>query len=254
MIRTRLALLACSLAALTAAPAAQPTKAVSAVPVVVELFTSEGCSSCPPADALLMDLVGSQPVRGALIIGLSEHVDYWDQLGWKDPFSTAGFTDRQSAYAAAAHSREIFTPQLIVDGSARLIGSDRSGALAAITKAAAVPKPPIRLAWAVRAPLTLEVSLDRSAAASNATLWLAITEDGLTSAVTRGENEGRQLRHSGVARRLTSIGQTDRDGAVHLSTPVSLDRSWNRAALHLVVFAQTRGDRRVVAAGALDIQ
>src|SRR5262249_23201319 len=122
------------------------------VPVLVELFTSEGCSSCPPADRLLSDLVAHQPVPGALIIGLSEHVDYWNNLGWKDPSSDHLSSARQSAYSTAG---DVYTPQMIVDGRDSFVGSERGTAIAAITKAASTPKAPITLSWTTGSPRAL---------------------------------------------------------------------------------------------------
>src|SRR6185295_18953420 len=110
--------------------------AQSPVPVVVELFTSEGCSSCPPADNVLTDLLRDQPIAGVQVIGFSEHVDYWDQLGWKDPFSNAAFTARQTAYSATLHRSDIYTPQIVVDGAAEMVGSDRASVIAAISRRA----------------------------------------------------------------------------------------------------------------------
>src|ERR1700686_990870 len=111
------------------------------VPVLAELFTSEGCSSCPPADALLMKLDRLQPVPGARVIVLSEHVDYWNQLGWRDPFSSPQFSKRQADYARLMGS-EVYTPQLVIDGRVQLNGSDAKDIQDAIARAAARPKLP----------------------------------------------------------------------------------------------------------------
>jgi hypothetical protein len=108
-------------------------------PVVVELFTSEGCSSCPPADRLLAE-IQEQSRPGAEIIVLSEHVDYWNYIGWRDSFSSKQFSDRQSAYAQTIGSDEVYTPQMVVDGAAAFIGSDVARATQEIARAATVPK------------------------------------------------------------------------------------------------------------------
>src|SRR5205809_963488 len=137
----RLGALVVALAATAAAtPVRSHTQASAGdrVPVMVELFTSEGCSSCPPADDVLTKLVTTQPVANAEIIALGEHVDYWDRLGWRDPFSSAAFTARQTEYASQAFRTDnIYTPQLIVDGREAVVGSDYRAATAAIARATA---------------------------------------------------------------------------------------------------------------------
>ncbi len=232
-------------------PAVDGTRGTLAdVPVVVELFTAEGCSSCPPADKLLIDLIDEQPVKGALIIGLSEHVDYWDRLGWKDPFSDRLFTQRQSAYAQSAGAPDIYTPQVIVDGVDHLVGHDRAAVLAAIRKAAGKPKPAINLEW-VPESSQLSVSMAKSADTANATVFLAVTEDGLRTSVKRGENAGRTLEHSAVARRLSQIGKTDKNGEFTAVIPVTLAPAWSRPRLRFVVLVQSDNSRRVAAAGTI---
>src|SRR2546426_7678566 len=135
-------------------------------PVLVELFTSEGCSSCPPADMLLGRLQQSQPVAGVEVITLSEHVDYWNQLGWTDPFSSAGLTERQRQYAAALRGDGVYTPQIVVDGKSGFVGSDSQKALRAIAEAAKAPKAGVRLSCGGN-PLGLAVRIDNVPAADS---------------------------------------------------------------------------------------
>ena len=227
---------------------AQTAKSAPPVPVVVELFTSEGCSSCPPADRLLTELLDQQPVKNALIIGLSEHVDYWDHLGWKDPFSNHQFTERQSAYAAAGGTTDVYTPQMVVDGRESFVGSDRATALVAIARSAASPKAPVSVTWTSTSPHVLKVGVTGATPGMGAVL-LAVVEDELRTSVRAGENAGGLLRHSAVARRLTEIGRTDRNGAfTHEGVRVDLAGSWRKPALHVVVLVQAGGSRRIVAA------
>lgn len=228
-----------------------PLPTADRTPVVVELFTSEGCSSCPPADAVLSDLVASQPVGNALVIGLSEHVDYWDNLGWKDPFSNHKFTERQSAYATAANEADIYTPQMVVDGSAAFVGSDRQSALSEITRAASHVKSPIRAVWSTGGPRALIVDVPAGSVPSNASVFLAVVEDHLTSSVTRGENKGHQFSHTAVTRSLTTLGATARDGSFHTSATIDTQSAWKVPALHAVVFVQLEHFGRILAAATV---
>jgi hypothetical protein len=221
------------------------------VPVVVELFTSEGCSSCPPADAFLIDLATKVSVPNAHVITLSEHVDYWDHDGWRDPFSSAAFTARQTAYADRGGGADIYTPEMIVDGETAFIGSDRAAARNAIIKAASTPKAPIVLSWTSAASPTASIAIGPNPATRRASIVMAITEDGLRSSVSRGENAGRTIAHASVTRRLSIVGQTSADGSFHLELPVKIDPAWNRRALRLVVFAQLSA-HKITAAGAID--
>ena len=146
--------------------AAEPS---ARVPVLAELFTSEGCSSCPPADALLMKLDKMQPVAGAQIIVLSEHVDYWNSLGWSDPYSSAQFTQRQGMY-----TRESYTPEMVIDGRKEVLGSDEKAIQAAVAKAVARPKLPVRIVSARRDDNEAVVSVSpviSAAAGKSGRLW-----------------------------------------------------------------------------------
>ncbi|HYN10709.1 MAG TPA: DUF1223 domain-containing protein [Vicinamibacterales bacterium] len=238
------------MATVGAGPRAAGGQASATVPVIVELFTSEGCSSCPPADRLLIELVEQQPIKGALVIGIGEHVDYWDQLGWKDPFSDRAFTTRQSVYAHATGAADVYTPQIIVDGVDVLVGHDRAGVHDAIRRAAGRRKADVRLDWAPRRS-ELSVGVERSSETANATVFLAITEGGLRTSVKRGENAGRMLDHAAVARKLFQLGKTDREGRFSSVVPLSLEPAWSRQTLRIVVFVQTDNSRRVVAAAIL---
>src|SRR5947207_8460810 len=116
-----------------------------AAAILIELFTSEGCSSCPPADAVLARLHEKQPLAGVQLIVLSEHVDYWDDLGWKDTYSSHAITLRQQTYARRLHVAGPYTPQMVVDGSFEFVGSDRRRATHAFEQASSLPKLPVRI-------------------------------------------------------------------------------------------------------------
>lgn len=232
-----------------------PAGGTQRMPVLVELFTSEGCSSCPPADELLMQLEQTQPVEGAEVIALSEHVDYWNHLGWADPYSSAEFSRRQNDYARALNSDEIYTPQMIVDGRAQFVGSSLSRAREAIDNASRDSKASVHLSLASEdngpASVTLAVRVDGSLKGregDSAEVLLAITESGLRSSVSRGENAGHRLSHTAVVRKLISLGSINSRGeAQFVAKPaIKIDRRWNRDSLKAVVFIQERASRRVL--------
>ncbi len=205
------------------------------MPVVVELFTSEGCSSCPPADALLMDLDQRQPIAGAEIIALGEHVDYWNELGWKDRFSSAQFSDRQSRYADHFGLHSVYTPQMVVNGRLQMVGSNGSRVAGAITEAAHSSSAPPQIALVPEAD-RVDVKITNAGTAPLDVL-LAITESDLSTQVGNGENQGRLLRHTAVVRELEKIG-TISGGQFSAQERLRLSPDWRRQNLHAVVFLQ----------------
>ena len=216
-------------------------------PVVVELFTSEGCSSCPPADRVLLDLQKrSRP--DAEIIVLSEHVDYWNYIGWKDPFSSKQFSDRQSAYAAAFQTDEVYTPQMVVDGAVGFIGSDRTRAMGEIEKAFGAPKTPLHVTAKEVPGAVVEVRVNGLKLNSGDAVFFALTEDALETLVKRGENAGKALSHTGVVR---SISQIKPQAAMDsVSAKFDLRSDFRRSNLRAVVFVQD-ASRRITAAASV---
>jgi hypothetical protein len=237
--------------------------AKNAQPVVVELFTSEGCSTCPPADALLLKLGATQPVEGANIIVLEEHVDYWNHDGWTDPFSSADWTLRQRDYVSRFKQQEPYTPQMIVDGQAQMVGGQESEALQAIRKAASEPKTEVTLtaenAGADDAQqYQYKVRVGKLAGNSDrdtAEVWLAVMESGLGSSVNAGENAGKDLRHAPVLRSLHKIGvaSSKSETGFEGSTRVKFNREWKRQNLQVAVFIQERKSMRILGAASFVI-
>ena len=221
-------------------------------PILVELFTSEGCSSCPPADQFLIQLQQAQPLEGAEIITLGEHVDYWNRLGWKDPYSSADFSLRQQQYAEALRNEGPYTPQMIVDGRSGFVGTDARSAQAALAAAARTRKATVRLA---RTGDRLSVRVEDAppvGRGDTTEVLLAITEDHLATNVARGENAGRKLSHGAVVRKLTVLGRVKADGFA-AEPALSLDKNWKLQDLRAVVFVQERGSRRVLGAATLSL-
>jgi hypothetical protein len=219
-------------------------------PVVVELFSSEGCSSCPPADDYLARHDRTQPVDGVTVIALEEHVDYWDRLGWKDPFGQAQFGERQRTYAQALPDHRVFTPEIVIDGHAVMEGGDEDGARALMRASAAEPKAKVRLTHSAMRVAIDVTDVPPSAADDPTDVWLAVTESGLASDVPRGENAGRTLEHAPVVRALRVVGRVA-NGAFHGDAAVDSDMAWKARALRTVVFVQRAKSRRIVGAGAI---
>jgi hypothetical protein len=236
-----------------------PPAGTQRVPVIVELFTSEGCSSCPPADALLSRLETEQPIRSAEVIAIEEHVDYWDQQGWRDPFSSFEWTERQRTYAEVLRDHGVYTPEMVVDGNSGLVGSRGQESLQQIQEAASRNKVPVSVVInpsEKKNHAEVRVGVGPIAEAQNARepaeVWLAVTESGLHSAVRGGENDGRDLYHGPVMRKLQKVGIAERgkEQAFTGTVNISLENQWNVRNLSVVAFVQEKRSRRILGAAS----
>jgi hypothetical protein len=215
-------------------------------PVVVELFTSEGCSSCPPADAILVKL-SQMDVNGLDIIVLGEHVDYWNGIGWTDRFSSSKFTYRQQGYAQRFGLASAYTPQMVIDGQKQLVGND-STQVAREIDAASKKEMPAKITVAKLGGDAYQVSVQSGTGRGK--VFLAVTEDGLSTEVKGGENGGRTLHHAGVVRELRPIGSLSK-GEFQGKVEVPVKQDWNAANLKLVVFLQQADDGPILGATSL---
>ena len=231
-------------------------------PVVVELFTSEGCSTCPPADALLQKLEEQQPVAGAEIVALEEHVDYWDHDGWSDPYDSPAWTQRQMVYKELFRTNEVYTPQMVVDGQTQFVGSDERKALLAIDQAARRAQPGVTLTpgeMDAKGSQRFSVSVEKlvgNTPGDVVLVWLAVTESGLQSSVNSGENAGRVLHHSATVRSLHKIGvaSTGAGPVSFTGTPdVKIESRWNREKLRAIVFIQEKKSGKILGGASAKI-
>jgi len=229
------------LAGLVVALGVAPSSANDAKPVV-ELFTSQGCASCPPADALLVELAA----RGD-VIALSEHVDYWNYIGWTDPFSDAGGTERQRAYRRALGLPYVYTPQMVIDGAAEAVGSERSSVEARIAAARAAPHIAIETirdgdATRVRIPAGQDV-------AKGAIVWMIDYDRRHTTEIARGENSGVTLVNANVVRKMRKAATYDGAALEFKVDPAKL-RDAGRSGCTILVQAADGG--RIFGAIAID--
>jgi hypothetical protein len=230
--------------------AAQSTQS-NKMPVLVELFTSEGCSSCPPADALLAKLDKYQPVNGAEIIILGEHVDYWDEGGWHDRFSSHQYTDRQSNYSARLRlSNGIYTPQMIVDGTDQFVGNDGTHALKAITTAAQTPKIKLTLTNVTVDGRRVSAAISAPATNQKGDLYAALVDPADVTDVKGGENGGHHLEHAGVVRTLQRVGSIKDLAAGPHAFSLSAPPDAVPGKMRVVVFAQQNAQGAVLGAAS----
>ena len=212
---------------------------------VVELYTSQGCSSCPPADAFLGELAGREDV-----LALSFHVDYWDYIGWKDPYASPAHSDRQRRYARRFGRRYVYTPQMVIQGMAEEIGSDRPKVLRRIDEAAKLKRVPVRLGHGADRG-TITISVPQAAPdddVDDVTVWLVVYDRSHETAVKRGENRGRTIRNSNVVRGLRKVA-TWRGEA--LEAEVSLSDFAEASGDVCAVLLQSRRSGRIVGAARL---
>ncbi|MGR6320115.1 DUF1223 domain-containing protein [Micromonospora soli] len=224
---------------------------------VVELFTSQGCNSCPPAEELLSEIESDARERGQPVYALGFHVDYWDHLGWADPYGDAAHTRRQEAYARAFRARGLYTPQMIVNGTVEFVGSDRrqaSSAIAsALTEEAAVPLglSVEDLAEGTGGGCRVVVNYQAERPPERAVLNVAAVERGLENDVPRGENAGRRLRQDNVVRAFTSAQLAQDPGRGRLELELSSELDPRHASV--VGYVQNEDDKSIVGVAAVDL-
>jgi hypothetical protein len=224
--------------------------------VVAELFTSEGCSSCPPADALLAELDRRKTLAGVPVIALSEHVDYWNHDGWHDPFSSELWTERQNGYNARFRLDSVYTPQMVIDGTQQVNGSNGGQVAHAIETAAAQPgKLQIEItdaAWnndVLRA--TISVSDQSPQTAKGTTLYAVLADDEDTSSVSRGENSGHTLKHVSVVRVMQKVSSLH--GPYSGPVEIKLPHGVTRSKMRLIVFAQKGQNGQIFGAAQREV-
>lgn len=211
---------------------------------VVELFTSEGCSSCPSADRLLTETLAEAAKTNRNIIGLSFHVDYWDRLGWKDPFSNHAFTKRQYQYGARFGLNGVYTPQEVVNGQQEFVGSNRAKQSSLLKTALSQPATAgVQLTVSAPSATTRTVNYQLDGDLADVVLNVALVSKTATTTVSRGENAGRKLAHNNVVRAFQTVSALA-DGSVTLTFPEGFDPA-NGA-----VVAYVQGKQRLDIRGA----
>jgi hypothetical protein len=237
-----------------------PTQASEArVPVLVELFTSEGCSSCPPADAFLQKLDRDQPISGADIVVLSEHVDYWDGLGWRDPYSSRSVTDRQNAYGSRLGLKTVYTPQMVVDGASEFVGNDSQLAQKAFARAVSRSKIGVRLSSVSAETDSLHAHLETDSlpvgsGLREAEVYTALALDHAESQISGGENSGRKLTYTSVLRTLQRVGTIRSGESFSKDINLKLERRSDLHNLRLIAFVQEAGYGKVAGATMQSLQ
>ncbi len=224
----------------------------AAAPVLIELFTAEGCSSCPPADAFLTQLDARQPIPGAQLIVLSEHVTYWND-SWPDPFGSRHLTARQADYESVLRRSSAYTPQFVVDGTEEIRLNDPHEIEPTLRAAAASPKVPVNVAAlkvesGAPAHLSGEIEVDGTAERRAADVYLALALDRAETKVSRGENRGKSLAHVAVVEYLEKVGRLKPGQKFEQTFRVPLERELASSDARVIVFVQEAGYGKVVGA------
>lgn len=216
--------------------------------VLIELFTSEGCPTCPPAD-LLLELLGTeQPNENAEIITLALHVDYWNRADWKDKYSSPIFSRRQDIYSQVFRTGEVYTPQMIVDGQSYFSGSNAEKAHKAINKNAKNEKANIEISFEKD---KFNVEISKIPAHERSTVYLAIAEDELEASGIRGKN----AKHYSVVRELTSLGMLMPDQNTFKAIKfIQFQPDWKKENIKFVVFVQENGSRKVIGVNKFEFE
>jgi len=230
-----------------------PSSTADAHPVVVELFTSEGCSSCPPADLFLQKLDQYQPIEGAQLIVLSEHVTYWDHDGWKDPNSSAALTDRQTSYELPLGEKECFTPQIIIDGDREVTLQNVPHLEEVLKQARDEAKIPVHIGAVSVDPsnsalLRAHVDTGENLTKHNADVYLAVALNRVESQVLKGENGGRHLVHVAVVQRIIKVGRLSKGKSYAEDLQVKLTPAEDPKNLRVIAFVQEPGPGKILGA------
>src|SRR5271170_5324149 len=224
--------------------------------VLVELFTSEGCSSCPSAGALLQQVNGRYSDSGQLIVGVSEHVTYRNSLGWSDPFSSPTYTERKNAYGQRFHLDSVYTPQMVINGQEQIVGSNSAGLLRAIRKEDQMSQMDVHIASASLDGniLTLDFSISGIIPGKGAEIYAILADDKTSSNVLRGENSGRTLSHVSVAWTITRVANLQEATELTIRLPLAgyIQQS-GHLGRHLILFAQAPGFGQVLGVDTLSL-
>ncbi|MBV9296493.1 MAG: DUF1223 domain-containing protein [Acidobacteriaceae bacterium] len=232
------------LALAATSPASPPEK----TPVLLELFTSLGCSSCPPADKLLAEVDRQQPIEGAKLIVLSEHVDYWNTPAWSDPFSSGTCTERQQSYDSR-FGVEVYTSQLVIDGTTALLGSNWERAASAIQRVMHEPTIPIHVTASRReGDAQVDIEVGPNSVNNKAVLFVALARDRAKSHVSGGENAGRDLSEVAVAYSIKQVGKISAGSSFKKSLSVSLPANSEAGDLRVIAFLRRSDTMQVIGA------